>query len=287
MPSPKSEERIKAEQMYHDKGGSVKLVDIAAHLGVPAAKVRKWKSLDNWDGKKSSGSARPTKSSKKKQVERSTSKGSAPQEGTPAKKRGAPLGNKNAVGNKGGKPNLQPGNTLAETHGIYSRPNPYSDILSEHDLKLFNGMVAVLTDEESILNEQIAILTIRERWLLDKIQQIQNFGNVSRGLMIDQVIRGETLREFANDAEKELYQQRITEKVEADKRLPGHTYSVNTITRDSTDLLLRAHAELSRVQSEKRKCIESLNRLKQSQSESTQNIIAVEWIQSLIGAGDE
>ena len=50
MPTPRSpdvdkrsEERKRAEQMYLDSKGSLKLVEIAEKLGLPDNKVRKWK----------------------------------------------------------------------------------------------------------------------------------------------------------------------------------------------------------------------------------------------------
>ena len=83
MPTPRSpnvdkrsDERKQAEKMYLESKGSLKLVDIAEKLKVPANKVRKWKSMDGWEAK-----LNPTKADngKKKQVERSTSdKGSVP-----------------------------------------------------------------------------------------------------------------------------------------------------------------------------------------------------------------
>lgn len=58
MPTPRSpdvdkrsEERKRAEQMYLDSKGSLKLVEIAEKLGLPDNKVRKWKSLDGWEAK--------------------------------------------------------------------------------------------------------------------------------------------------------------------------------------------------------------------------------------------
>lgn len=83
MPTPRSpnvdkrsDERKQAEKIYLESKGSLKLVEIAEKLKVPANKVRKWKSMDGWEAKLS-----PTKADngKKKQVERSTSdKGSVP-----------------------------------------------------------------------------------------------------------------------------------------------------------------------------------------------------------------
>lgn len=66
----------------------MKLTDIADELGVSASLIRKWKFQDQWDD-------------------------------IPLRRpRGAPKGNKNAVGNNGGAP---PGNTNAMTHGLYRK----------------------------------------------------------------------------------------------------------------------------------------------------------------------
>jgi uncharacterized protein YjcR len=88
MPSAKSEERTKAEAMYRESQGSMKLVDIAARLGISPSKARKWKSLDGWD----KTIAPPIGGIEKKQGERSTSsKGNAPPKNAPKRKRGAQL----------------------------------------------------------------------------------------------------------------------------------------------------------------------------------------------------
>ena len=97
MARARSPNSIEAEEMY--KRG-MKLVDIAKKLDVPASTVRRWKSTQNWDG-----------DTKKKKNERSQKKK------TSARHKGGQLGNKNAVGNKGGP--LKPGDKIAEKHGAY------------------------------------------------------------------------------------------------------------------------------------------------------------------------
>lgn len=280
MPSSKSDERIMAEQIYCKNKGSIKLVEIAEQLGVSPSKIRKWKSLDAWDSKSSA-----TTDTRKKQVERSTSrKGSVPPDNTPqkAKKRGPPKGNKNAVGNSGGAP-LR--NKNSEKHGIYA--NPFADLLVGADQDVFNGAVDS-SDEEKHLNEEIALLTVRERWLIQKIQQIQQQSAVTRGLIINNVNRSETKREFDGTADEKtedqrLYRDRQRAKVDASEKLPGRDVHISTTTVESSDLLLRAHAELTRVQSQKTRCIEALNKIRQSRGDSNGNSIANDWIKSLTG----
>jgi uncharacterized protein YjcR len=78
----------------------MKLSEIAAQLGVSDVLIRKWKFLDKWD-------EIPTK-----------------------RPRGAPKGNKNAVGNNGGAP---PNNTNAMKHGMYRRylPDEMLELMKE------------------------------------------------------------------------------------------------------------------------------------------------------------
>lgn len=95
-PNPKVDE---AEKLFK-KG--YKLVDIARELDVPDGTVRRWKNTYDW------GNERSKKEDSKKTNVRN--------------KRGAPKGNKNAVGNKGGGAPLR--NKNAETHGLFSKYLP-------------------------------------------------------------------------------------------------------------------------------------------------------------------
>jgi uncharacterized protein YjcR len=79
----------------------MKLAEIAAQLGVSDTLIRKWKFLDKWDE-------------------------------IPARRpRGAPKGNKNAKGNKGG--GAPPGNTNAMKHGLYRKflPDEMQELMKE------------------------------------------------------------------------------------------------------------------------------------------------------------
>lgn len=49
MARERSPEREKAKQIWIDRGGTAKLKDIAAELGIGVTQVRKWKSQDHWD----------------------------------------------------------------------------------------------------------------------------------------------------------------------------------------------------------------------------------------------
>ncbi|WP_226888801.1 phage terminase small subunit-related protein [Paenibacillus polymyxa] len=86
MARERSPERNKAKQMRLESGGAMKLKDIAAALSVGETQVRKWKSQDKWADDLNSNVTNESKSN--------------------VTKRGAPKGNKNAVGNRGGAPQV-------------------------------------------------------------------------------------------------------------------------------------------------------------------------------------
>ncbi|MBU5673231.1 terminase [Paenibacillus sp. MSJ-6] len=148
--------------MWLESSGEMKLKDIAAALSVPDSRVRKWKALDNWDVILN-GSA-PLEE-----------KGSAPH-------RGAPKGNKNAVGNKGGAPpgnqNAKgnrggsggpPGNKKAVTTGEYE--TIWMDALEEDEQELVDQ---IDTDPVQQADEAIKLLTIRERRMLQRISKLMS-----------------------------------------------------------------------------------------------------------------
>jgi phage terminase small subunit len=89
----------------------LKLKDIAAKLGLVETQIRKWKCQDKWEQKVSGGKkvTLPKKQDKRK--------------GNVTNKKGAPKGNKNAQGNKGGHGG-PPGNNKAECHGFFKKIFP-------------------------------------------------------------------------------------------------------------------------------------------------------------------
>lgn len=102
MARPRNPKRDEAFRLWIETNGKKKLKDIAAKLGVSDSQIRKWKNEDNWN-KFLNGNV--TKS--KRNVTKRT--------------RGAPKGNKNALGNDGGAPI---GNQNAVTHGLFSKYIP-------------------------------------------------------------------------------------------------------------------------------------------------------------------
>ncbi len=113
MARARNPNRDKAFQLWKESDGSRLLKDIAEELGVTANTIRKWKANDKWDEE---------------------FKGSAPIEKRSAPIRGAPKGNKNAVGNSGGAPAR---NQNAKTHGFYSKHMPAEAFEIMQDIQEF------------------------------------------------------------------------------------------------------------------------------------------------------
>lgn len=239
----RSDERKKAEKIYLENKGNVKLVEIAEQLGLPDNKIRKWKSMDGWEGKlhPSAGSE-----GKKKQGERSTKK-----QGSVPSKRGAPKGNQNAKGGRG-NPNPKPPPD-ATKHGGYSAV--YWDVLDDEE----RGLIEELPqDEETLLLEQIQLFSVRERRIM---QAINKYRNTKEPVAISYTSRSETKRAFDNEADKRIYEERQRAKVVEGKILPGHSYDVSTNTENKDNIIARLESELSNVQAKKTKAIETLAKL--------------------------
>ena len=249
MPTPRgpdtdkrSEERKQAERLYLESKGNIKLVEIAEKLGLPDNKVRKWKSLDNWEGK-----LNPTKAEKrkKKPVERSTKeKGSVP----PKNKVGAPKGNKNAKGHKNPVP---PPDTTK--HGGYSAV--YWDVLDEEELGLIEE---IPKNEEDLLIEQIQLFSVRERRIM---KAINKYRNIDGPVAIAFTQRSERKRSFDTPEDEQEYNRLVREKIDKGERMPGKEYGTFTQTDNKDNIIARLESELSNVQSKKTKAIEALSRI--------------------------
>lgn len=127
MPRPQDPRRDKAFRLWEESGGSKKLKDIAEQLNVTSSTVRKWKANDKWE-EKIKGSAPKSKGSAL--LRRGAPKGNKNAKGNKGGR--APLGNKNALGNKGGAAPLR--NHNAVTHGFFSK------FLPEETLSIMEGI---------------------------------------------------------------------------------------------------------------------------------------------------
>jgi len=121
--------RKRALKLWLDSGRTLTPAAIARALEVPNSRVRKWKCLDKWD-ELPEGPRKP----------------------------GAPKGNKNAKGNKGGAPKR---NENAVKHGEYA--TIWDETLEDLERSLF---FEVDTDPIGQLNNEIRMLELRQRRML-------------------------------------------------------------------------------------------------------------------------
>lgn len=165
----------------------------------------------------------------------------------------AQMGNKNALGNKGGT-GAEIGNKNAVITGEYE--NIYKDVLDEDELDLYENYQ--VGDVEQLLMEEYKILTIREKRMLKRIKKL----NEQKDMTID------FIRKKNSKSETET----ITE------------------AEPTINLIQRIEEGLTRVQEAKRKCIESLNKINDGEDKTVNlNVVAtnplLESINRQLGGG--
>lgn len=191
-------------------------------------------------------------------------------------RRGAPLGNTNAIGNNGGAPL---GNTNALKHGGYAKV--YWDTLDETERQLLAEMDF---DGELLLLDEISLLSIRERRIMLSIAKHKE---AKGGLAVSNIVRSEEKREFASDEERQLYEERVAVKVEVGEQLPGRSYRITTTTEATYDIIQRLEEALTRCQAQKQRCIESLNRLRLERGDDGKTAPDNNLLQALLAATTE
>ena len=279
MPRQRSPESEKAETLYR-KG--MKLTEIADRLGVPASTVRRWKTTQHWDDEEERKRRKYAKKKALKANDKTERKASSETERkTSARKTGAPFGNVNAVGNRGGGPY---GNQKALKHGGYSKV--YWDSLSDEEQEMINDMY---DDPEIQLIDQIKLYAVSERRIMlaiKKLTSIDEKASGNLGVYISEVVRAEKKRSFKDEAEKKQYIEAIEKKVASGDRLPGESYDLTTVTRSTLDQVARLQQQLTTTQSKKTEAIKTLYQLRMDRqkldAEANGNIAVHAWIEGLM-----
>ena len=230
MPRARSPNRDKAFELWLESGKSRTIKNISEELGVSENQVRKWKNQDKWENRealpnvtKSNGNTIQTN-------------GNITNQSKPAKrKRGGQKGNKNRY-----------------EHGLYA--NPTMDMIPRQELERLQRMD--FADEESIIIDEIILLTSRERQLLESIQRYQDQKN---GLSLDGVTRRVVENEGARDSR--------SKQVETTTR-----------TRDVFDVIQKLQAELTKVQKEKRQYLSELRILRTQKAQMPKEEITHERV---------
>ena len=143
-----------AEKARVDYMAGMKRKDIAEKYGVSINTVDSWKKRHGWSKNGAPQSSAPQK------------KLGAPFGNQNAKGYGPPLGNQNAVGNNGGPPK---GNKNAVTTGEFE--TIWLDCLDDDEQVMYEK---IDTDELVQTEEAIRLLTLRERRMLKRIQDLMN-----------------------------------------------------------------------------------------------------------------
>lgn len=239
MPRERNPNRDKAFELFKKHDGKITNRKIAELLGEKEKTISAWKSRDKWNVVLQKNECSTTKENDTKKRRQGAPKGNKNAKGNKGGK--APPGNKNAVGNSGGA--APKGNKNALTTGEYE--TIFEDVLTEEERGLFNY---VDTSPLVQVDENIRLLSIRERRMLKRISD---------------VIEGMT------EKERRVLQERITTKVpvEVHDEATGKSKIVTTKKDElaiteleetefrKIDDVLKLEEALTRVQDKKLKAI--------------------------------
>lgn len=243
MAKERSPNRDIAKKMWLDSGGKMLLKDIAAALGLGETQIRKWKSQDKWAADLNSNVTNESNSNV-------------------TKRKGAPIGNKNAVGNKGGAPKGNqnakgnrggkggpPGNKKAVRTGEFE--SIWLDTLEEDE----QGLLADIdTDPVAQADEAIALLSIRERRMLQRIKRLTD-GLTEKQKRVLQQLR--TVKEAVP-----VHDERSGKtKTVINSREELVTAEIEETSYRAIEDIIRIEEALTRVQDKKLKAIELKNKL--------------------------
>ncbi|WP_270167557.1 phage terminase small subunit [Paenibacillus sp. SYP-B4298] len=243
MARERSPERDKAKQMWLESGGTMKLKDIAAALSIGETQVRKWKSQDKWAADLNSNVTNESNSNVTKR--KGAPKGNKNAVGN---KGGAPKGNQNAKGNRGGKGGPH-GNKKAVKTGEHE--SIWFDTLDEDEKELLDE---IDTDPIAQADESITLLTIRERRMLKRIKRLTE-GLTEKQRRVLQQLR--TVKE-AIPVHDERSGQTKTVVSSRDELVVSE---IEETSYRAIEDIIRIEEALTRVQAQKIKAVELKNRL--------------------------
>ena len=213
--------RDEAKKIWLDSGGKKVLKELASELNVSDSQIRKWKSVDKW--------AEELKGNVTKSNSNVTNKS------------GAPPGNKNAKGNKGGSP--PKGNKNAIKTGEYE--TIFADMLSDEEKDIYSNQN---DDPFFILNDEIRLLKIRQFRMMKRIKEAE------KGLNDEEVERLQQLRKVKEPSS-------IGGKVVTVKREVLKDVQITRKTFRKLDDILAIEDALTRISNQLTKAIKQQNAL--------------------------
>ncbi|NEZ45335.1 phage terminase small subunit-related protein [Paenibacillus alvei] len=247
MARERSPQRDEAMKMWLDSGGKMKLKDIAAALGLGETQIRKWKSVDRWADVLNSNVTNDSNSNV-------------------TKRRGAPKGNKNAVGNRGGAPQGNQNakgnrggaggpyrNKKALKHGMYE--TIFMDALEPDEQELLDQ---IDTTPLVQLEEQLRLLTLQERRHMKRVKLLE-----------------EGLSDEERKVKEELMQRKdmvpyVSPKTGKQIQVPVQTEGlkvteITTVVTSKLDKILKQEEALVKTRDKKLRVINSIANLKQEE----------------------
>lgn len=252
------------EKAYEDYQAGMKYKDIAAKYNVSLATVKSWKTRYKWS-KKGMQNSMHTNSEKVCNKEKSMhTKTGAPIGNKNAAGHGAPLGNKNAAGNRGG--HAPPRNTNAVVTGEYQ--TIWLDMMDDTEKKLIN---AIDTDPIAQLDEDIRLLTLRERRMLKNLNDLRE----QDGIL-------ETKKEYGLVKTPKVVNL-IDEKTGKTERIKTEEQEMALVGIEENhklliDKILRVEEALTRVQTAKTKAIESKHKIISDNAINSKDTVSAEKI---------
>lgn len=221
--------RDEAKRIWLESNGEKQLKEIASELNVSDSQVRKWKSQDKWSAELKSNVT--------------NGKSNVTNQG------GAPIGNQNAVGNKGNSRASPPKrNKNALKTGEYE--TIFFDTLSDDEKDIYSS----LDDDPSfVLSEEIRLLKIRQLRMMKRIKEAES------GLNDEEVDRLQQMRKVKTPIEKDGKKLEIKREVMQDVQVSRKTYR-------KIDDILSIEDALTRISNQLTKAIKQLNALATEES---------------------
>lgn len=250
--------RDKAGEIWREHGGKITNRRIAELLGIDEKKVAVWKQRDGWS----------VVQQQSESVVQHGSKRVVQQKG----RTGAPKGNQNAKGNRGGNGG-PPGNKKAVRTGEFE--TIWMDTLEADEQEL---LAAIDTDPIRQADEAITLLTIRERRMLLRIQQLTNGLTDSQRRHLQQL---RTTKEAITVHDEKTGKTNTVVK----PREELVTVEIEETTYRKIEDILRIEEALTRVQGQKIKAIELKNRLNDEEKELRTAIMQIQLQKLQGGAG--
>lgn len=233
--------------MWLDSGGKMKLKDIAAALGLGETQIRKWKSVDRWADALNSNVTNDSNSNV-------------------TKRRGAPKGNKNAVGNNGGAPKGNQNakgnrggtggpyrNKKALKHGMYE--TIFMDALEPDEQELLDQ---IDTTPLVQLEEQLRLLTLQERRHMKRVKLLEEgLSDEERKVKEELMQRKDMVPYVSPKSGKQIQVPVQTEGLKVTE--------ITTVVTSKLDKILKQEEALVKTRDKKLRVINSIANLKQEE----------------------